>query len=211
MDPNIPSLVTVTLYAALPRGQTASIAGYDDTQRSAGAVALKSKNISIIPGSETYTAYNAFQLFSAKAQILVPTLQELALIGKGAFVKAQLRYGLTVTTNEGQREHVLSNLNVYPPGSSELAWKDPTVSIVAPLLGAQILTNAAVDLVATVVNPNAESLKMGWFVSKGLVSNRRSSEASWTLKEAGDQTVVIVVHGKQSRGFGFHIVDVVSQ
>ena len=196
--------VEVTFYAAVPLGLTAALTPFVDHASSLGAVPLPAAAIAIEAGSEHYEDFNSFRLFSAKAKLTLPTT---AAFHKANFAGGQVRYGLTVTAG-ADHEDVVADLVLFPDGAPQLAWQNPTIDITTPLSAAGVATSGTIDLKAEIGNVNAEGVKVGWFVSKGQVANRRAAATTWKLTNAGPQTVAVAVHGIQSRGFAIKVIDV---
>ncbi len=205
LDPGNPKFARITIYASVPLGQTATILPFADTGNPAGAVMIPASDITVIAGSETYVDYNKFRLFSAQANVKIPLLA--ALSHGPLFSGGQIRYGLTIES-AGVHEDVIANIAVFPEGAPETNWANPKLDITSMTEGSSFPIADDVDLAASIENTNAESLKIGWFVSSGEVSNRRASATKWKIKERGNQTVTVVVHGIRSRGFALKVINV---
>jgi hypothetical protein len=196
--------VEVTFYAAVPLGVTAALTPFVDHASSLGAVPLPAAAIAVEDGSESYEDYNNYRLFSAKAKLALPTA---AAFRQADFAGGQVRYGLTVTAG-GDHEDIVADLVLFPEGAPQLAWQNPTIAVIGPINASGVPTTGTIDLKAEVGNVNDEGVKVGWFVSKGQVANRRAAATTWKLTDAGPQTVAVVVHGIQSRGFAVKVIDV---
>ena len=201
--------VLVKLYAAVPLGEKAAIQPFEDAGSGNGAINVPASSIDIVAGKDNLTGYHGFQLFTAEARIIVPTLAQLR-VAASQFIGGQLRYGLTVATTF-EHEDVIANILVVPDGAAEVAWTNPSIDTPDLVKNNVVSIAGDIDLKAAIVNPNNESLKVGWFVTDGEVSNRRAAETVWTLKNPGPVTVAVVVHGTRSRGFDVKVIDVTAQ
>ena len=202
------SKTTIRLYAAIPLGTQGSIKPFKDksTSGSGGTFTVSPEAIMVDAASANYQDYNSFRIFSESATIPLPTLTELGSAA-GSFTGSQLRYGLTVATAT-EHEDVVGNILIMPEGAAETRWTNPTIEL--PDLNQNSAVSIAndIELRADVDNINSESLKIGWFVSAGEVANRHAAQTVWTLKYTGPATVIAVVHGTKSRGFGFKVTDI---
>lgn len=201
-DVTAPRKVELTVYAALPVGETATVEPYED-EASPFFANLTVADIAIDTASFVYQTYPGFQILTFKASLNVPFAQRFVrTAGAG-----QARYGFLIKSGS-EVEKLVGNFLVYPEGSPELAWTNPTVSLVTPIEGLSLKAESDVGLTATFTDSNAEELKLGWFASGGKVKNRRAKSTSWETPAAGDHTVIFTARGKKSRGFAMQIVKV---
>jgi hypothetical protein len=198
-----PKVVAVTVYAALPDGETATIEPYSDLP-GPFALSLPVEAVTIDTASVKYDALPGFQLLSFKAALAVPEAAYLEPLG-GA---GQVRYGFFLKSGD-EEEKMVGSFMVYPKDSPELAWTNPEIAVVTPTEGETV--SGDVDLEATIVDPNDEGLKLGWFVSDGEIKNRRAKETVWAAPGAGEHTLIVTAHGKRSRGFAMKVVSVTTE
>jgi hypothetical protein len=201
-DPAAPKMVELTVFAAVPPGQTVQVEPFVD-KSSPLLVQIPADQVAIAPASATYEEHPNLRLYTVHAKVPVPPAAAFATRG-GA---GQVRYGFLLTSGDEQEE-IVGNFLVVPDGSPELAWKDPKADLVTPALGAAVPNNGRTDLAATLDNPNDEDLKVGWFIDAGKIVNRRAHDTTWKTPDAGAHTLIVTVHGKKSRGFGLTVRDV---
>ena len=185
ISPSSPGTAALTIYAAVPLGQTISIEPYTDPQPSI----LPQLTPVIESGSEKYVDYAAFRLYSVNARVVIPAA--VPIPPKPGFTR--LKYGLLMRAGE-EEEKVVGNILVYPPGSPELSWQAPSAEIATPNTAG--VESGSIDLKANLVSPNAgENLRVSWYVSSGKVQNRRAKETKWQDPKAGAQTILMTVRG----------------
>jgi hypothetical protein len=196
-----PQTVTLTFYAAVPNGDTVTATPFLDE----GSLYALPLPLEVVPGSETYTGQAAFQLYSVKTTVAIPTIDQLPIEPGTGF--ARVRYGLTLTDG-GEEEKIVGTLLVYPEGSSELAWATtpPSIDVTEPAASATV--SGKLDIKAAITNPIGEDMRVGWFVSDGEVKNRRAKETEWDKAGAGPQTVIVTARGMKTGAFTLKAVDV---
>ena len=205
-----PQKVTITAYAAVMNGDTVTVTPYVDAKPSS-TYATPETDITIDPNNMSYTALDGFRLLKFTATAVVPTEALLAPLTRGGvFTGSAVRYGFSIA-GTARTERITGTYLVYPAGSTQLTWQSPGIAVTAPAAGASLAVATATDLVATLTNPNNESLKLGWFVSEGTVGNRRKVDTLWTPDSAGTRTVLAALYGKQSHGFAIQVIQVVVQ
>lgn len=188
----------LTFYAAVPLGKTVTFTAFSDSE----AKYSFPQAVTVIAGSDTYKDYGAFRLFSLKATLVIPPIDTLKIpTGQSQ----RLRYGMKLNSDE-EEEKVVGDVLVFPAGAEQTAWKSPSAEIEAPSESAAADNEA--DLKGKIAKPQNEKIKVGWFVSGGSVKNRRAAVTSWTTPGVGNHTVVMTVHGAESRGFGIFVKDV---
>lgn len=202
VDPAAPRKVELTVYVALPLGETATVEPFEDTT-SPIIANLSVSDIAIDPASMVYQDYPGFQILTFKASLNVPVATRFFRT-KGA---GQAKYGFLIKSGT-EVEKLVGNFLVYPDGSPELNYLSPEVSLVTPTEGLSLKSASDVDLTATLVDKNDEDLKLGWFASGGKVKNRRAKSTTWETPGVGDHTVIFTARGKKSRGFVMQIIKV---
>lgn len=188
----------LTFYTAVPLGKTVTFEPFADSE----ATYSLAQEVKVVAGSDTYKDYNAFRVFSVKATMVIPPADTLKISSGDS---RRLRYGMRFNS-ESEEEKVVGDILVFPSGSEQTSWKSPTAEIEAP--GDSVNTGSDADLKGKLTKPQNEGIRVGWFVSGGSVKNRRSTSTSWKVPDAGNHTVVLTVHGTQSRGFGIFVKDV---
>ncbi|MGE0174731.1 MAG: hypothetical protein AB7T49_18205 [Oligoflexales bacterium] len=198
------SQVEVSVYFVMPTDdEIQSVDPYED-EGSAAVPALGEASIVVDQSSITHEDYGDVRLGSFKATLTVPPVEELPSLLELPW--AQVRYGFVVKSSV-DTETIVGNFVVALPGSDALAWTNPTIEIEAPVADESVgLTTT--QLQAKVDDVNDEPLKIGWFVSSGEVTNRRSLATTWKKYKPTAQTIVATVHGKWSRGFNYKIINV---
>ncbi len=194
-----PKIVTITVFAAVPLGQTVTAEPYDD----AAAVNLVSFPVTIVPGSEVYEEHATFRIFSVQAtQFVPPNSVFLSPLGTPPYVK--LRYGIRLVAGD-ESENVVGSSLIYPAGSPQLARLAPTIAITKP-------TDADVsgteDLEATITDPENENMRVGWFASDGPIKNRRAKTTEWETPGAGPATLIVTIRGRDTGAFAFKVLEV---
>lgn len=197
-----PQLMTLTFYASVPLGATATAETFVDEQaRYAAPLPM-----TLDPTTETYEDHNTLRIYSIKGTVAIPTADQLPIPADPGFLR--VRYGLKLTQG-GEAETIVGNFLVYPAGASELAWTAPSVDIAAPGAGATVGVGA--ELKATLVNTIGENMRIGWFVNDGKVKNRRARETTWEEPPAGPSTVIVTARGMKSGAFTMKALDVTVQ
>lgn len=194
-----PQAVTLTFHVALPLGETATIEPFTDDQAKYSLPAP----VTIVAGSESYTEYGAFRLFSAQATAPIALESDLEIPADPGFLR--FRYGVKITSGT-EEEKIVGNFLVYPKDATETSWTAPAVDIVTPEAGAG--ASGDQDLKAAITNPIGEKMRVGWFVSDGKVKNRRAKETEWETPGAGTHTVLVTVRGLKSGAFAMKAMDV---
>jgi hypothetical protein len=189
---------TLTFYAALPPGQTATVTPQKD-ENARYSLPLE---IAMIAGSETYEPRAAFQLFSVRATTMAPPLTALSTIPAKVW---RIRYRLRMNAGD-QEEVIVGDVLAARPDAPELAWQPPTLEIIKPQPGGKVGDD--IDLEAKLSKTIDEPTKIGWFVSSGEVKNRRASSTKWEDIDSGPQTLIVTARGSKSRAFAFKVVDV---
>lgn len=199
--------VDLTVHVALPEGETVAVEAFPDIE-SLGSFTLKTDAIHPVqPADDTYQDLPAMRLVPISITVDVPTAEELQLGEKGK----RVRYGLRLTSSSGRVENVVGSFLVYPAGSDALAkpWQAPSIAIDAPLNQSDVKKSKdGINLKATVTNPEEEDVKLGWFVTSGKISARRARETVWLDPKEGNQTVIVTVRGKKTRGFDIKVYEV---
>lgn len=194
-----PKIVTITVFAAVPLGQTVTAEPYADP----AAENLSQIPVTIVPGSEKYEDHATFRVYSVQATQAVPTAAVFASpLGAPEFVR--LRYGIRLVSGD-ESENVVGNSLIYPAGSEILARQPPTIAITKP---ATTDVSGTEDLEATITDPNDEAMRVGWFVSDGEVKNRRARVTEWKTPGAGPATLIVTIRGRKTGAFAFQVLDV---
>lgn len=195
-----PQVMTLTFHAAVPLGEEITAEPFVDEQ----ARFAQTVELTLVPGSETYTDYAAFRLYSVQATAPVPTADLVVIPPEPGFLR--VRYGLKLTSGS-EEEKIVGNFLLYPAGAPEASWTAPTVDIITPAAG----TPASGDdqeLKAEITNPIGEDMRVGWFVSDGNVKNRRAKDTEWETPDAGPHTILVTIRGTKSGSFAFKAMDV---
>ena len=203
--PGASKTVELTVYAAVPIGATATVLPYKDSVPGSG-LQLSESDIAIQSGTEQYKDLNGIRLYSVKALVNVPTTAVMQKIGLNG---VQVKYGFRITSGSS-KENIVGTFMMYPPNAAQLKWQAPTVDISAPVDGATVGAGD-IDLTGTATTANGEDLLVGWFVTKGDVSNRRSRSTSWSISDTGTQTVILTAHGTSSRGFAIKTINITTK
>jgi hypothetical protein len=111
---------------------------------------------------------------------------------------ARLRYKVNFSTDVGDGESIVGDTLVYPPGSPQLEWQPPTISIDKPV---QEAASGSMALEGTVNSNGKETNRVGWFVSAGKIKNRKSRSTEWQDAPQGTQAVFFTVRGAKSGAF----------
>ncbi len=201
--------VEVTLHAAIPLGQTASLEAFKDLVDASGVYPIALDGVNIEKGSEVYEEFSTLRIFTARAMITMPKISQLAS-SPLSFLGTQIRYGLKVRTSDGQEEKVIASLNVLPMTQKKPEWKDPILEIISPTKGEELSIDTDIPIEVRVDNPE-EEVKIGWFVTEGAVSNRRARQTTWKFKQPGDKLLIVTAHGKKSRSFTKIVIPVVGK
>lgn len=196
--PEAPKLFTITVYAAVPLGETVTAEPYDDP----AAANLATVPVTIVPGSEQYEDHATFRIYSVKATQPVPPASVFdSPLGAPPFVR--LRYGIRLVSGD-ESENVVGNALIYPAGAPQLTRVPPTIAITKP---AAKDVSGTEDLEATITDPANENMRVGWFSSDGKVKNRRARVTEWETPGAGPATLIVTIRGRESGAFAFQVLD----
>ena len=194
-----PQVVTLTIYASLPVGDVATAEPYVDP---ASKYALNLP-VTIVPNSEAYEEHGSFHIYSVKATQVMPTTDLVKIPPKPGYLS--VRYGVKITSGK-EVENVVGNVLVYPNGAPELDHVAPVVDIAKPSPSAGV--SGTEDLEAAITDPSGENMRVGWFVGKGKVKNRRARVTKWETEGSGVQSLLVTIRGAKSGAFAFKAVDV---
>lgn len=195
-----PQLITITVFAAVPLGETVNAEPFEDE----GSPDDLSLPVTMVPGSEKYEDHPTFRIFSVQAT--QPTLPEevFAAIGRPFYNQ---RFGVRLAAGS-EEENVVGSTLVYPAGAPELARTVHTIEITKPAAGE---VSGTEDLEATITDPAGEAMRIGWFVSGGMVKNRRARETEWETPSAGPASLIVTSRGRKTGAFAFKVLDVTVQ
>lgn len=202
------STATLAVYAALPIGQTITATTFKDSD-SVSSIPLDASAQVINTASATYTNHKGVALYSVNVTLTIPQLAIMQKLPSLISGSGKVRYGIMLESG-GEVEKIVGDVLVYPATATQHNWVAPVVDIAAPIQGATFALNSAQDIQATITDANTEGVKVGWFVSNGEVTNRRAKNTKWKITEAGEQTLIVTVHGKKSKGFAVKAVTVTS-
>lgn len=206
---SITETVTLTFHLALPNGETVtSIENYSDSTDDPRYLSVP---LAVDTSLESYSERGGFTIYSVPAVLTIPDLSQNAVfLAAGLY---SLRYGLTITSDSGENENIVGNYLIYPPGSKELTdWQTPpNLSITSLSDGETVNISTKIPLKGEISKTIEENYRVGWFVSKGKVKNRRSIDTEWEIEEAGTHTIVLTIRGRSSGTFAYQAIDVVVQ
>ena len=215
--------VAITIYAAVPLGQTASLEAYD-LPASERSVALAASDIAIDASKFTYKDYSAFRLLKAVVTANVPLESKFSTSSLDAppaggtiatatsatsSVGGDVNFGIKVKTDTAEVT-MTSLFAARATGSSDLSWSGPTITGMTPADNASV-SLGDVSIAMTSSQPNDTRVTYGWFVSGGTIANRRVQQSTWSPASAGGYSLVGIVHGRESRGFDIKVYDVTVQ
>jgi len=196
--------VDLSLFVAVPIGQTISFEKYTD-QNTSSAFLLDASDYSILSATQTSTAYNAFSIVNIHVTAKVPTADKIPQIG------GRVRLGFKAIGPKNT-EKIIGNFLVVPPSDPRLlSAKVPTVDIQTPSDGQVLKSGDTLNIVGTYTNPNEEDLIVGWFASAGDITNRRSINTYWDVPSKGKHTLVLTLRTKESLGFAMKTINVTVQ
>jgi len=210
--------VELTVYVAVPLGETASVAART-LGSSPGGQVIKPENLAIQTDGFSYEDHNGFRLLTFKMTAPVPDESSFSS-GQGGqatpdptststttqATRGQVRYGIDVSAG-GKIESVESAFSVASEGAEDLAWTSPEVTISAPATTSEADVDSE-TITLSHTSPTSETYTIGWFVSGGEIANRRTASTTWTPGDAGSYTLVGTVRGMRSKGFGIKVIDV---
>ncbi len=195
VTPLLGAKVNLDFYVIAPEGDTAVEAEVISPDAAPLTIPLSTLTIT----KRTVSPYPGLTLLRFSAEALIPDQASLTAVSP-ALKDAELvrfRYGLKLSA--GDRSLPLyGDFPVYASTDVTGAnWSLRGSRILTPEEGAAV--GSKVDLNAELDNPQAEPIKIGWYVSAGELKNRRSLSTEWTLPGAGTYTAILTVRGKQSR------------
>ena len=198
--------VNLLIHVAVPSGGSVSVSPFKDTVQNETGVTLSTSDLKVDSGSAKYQEFGGIRLFTVNATAVVPTIATFTG-NPSSFIGATVKYGFRVEAGSSS-ENMIGTFLVEPEGAAALAWKAPTIDIPAVTDGMSV-AKGDVPIAAKVTDTNGEDTKLGWFVTSGQVTDRRSASTTWSADTVGSQTMIVTVHGNQSRGFGLKAVAVV--
>jgi len=196
--------VTLTIHAAAPKGTQIAVTTFTD----AGSSLAVPVETTVVPGSETYdTQYESLDLYSAAVLLAVPPATALKLPPGKRFIS--LRYGIELTAG-AESERIVGSIPIYEPGSPEIdSWKPMEVAITKPAANGSFSEEADEDLEATITKNTEENVRVGWYVTGGLVKNRRAKSTSWETPSAkGKHLVIFTARGLNTGAFAMKTTQV---
>jgi hypothetical protein len=194
-----PEIATVTVVSLLPKEQTLTFDLYSDQPQVRSSIPLE--NIIIDTSSLQYIDAGVLNVVTFEASFNIPTadLFDSQLVPQDVL---RLSYGFDLQANSSP-EKIIGNLLFTKPDQPEALWEQPTINIKQPAADETFAKSAEIALLAEVIDQNDEAIKIGWFVSSGVVQERRGRETVWTGADPGVQTVVVAVYGRKSRTFAY--------
>jgi len=185
------SNVEIQFHVVMPIGNEISLENYQNPD-------IKNivMNLEPDPTSISYVNVGSLRFASFKAKGTIPP--EVKAIKFDGFTSFAVSYGVTVKSG-AESENIQGSILVYKSDSM------PTVNdmkiAIKPDLTFKKSTKSVLS--ATLTNPIGENYKIGWFVSSGIVENRRSLDTFWTPKESGIATVIVTARGLQTGSFTY--------
>ncbi len=194
-----PQTVKLTAHLLLPAGQSIdSVAAFvDDGSRFSFGI----PDLLVDTASATYTEYGPVRHYQVSASFVAPKQEVLTAAGG---VLARLSYGIEVTAGE-EIERIVGSVNLVPAGSEALAWPAVGVEIVKPTGADAAAVGDGAELQMETTASAEDSVKSGWYVTSGKISNRRARSAEWTEPAAGEQVVIATARCKTCRNFALQI------
>ncbi len=192
--------VDLTVYFAAPKEEIYTIEKFTD-QSTSSAFLLNQSNYDIVANSQKIEKHSAFNIISFQAIAKIPTEQELPAVG------GKVRVGFKIIGSKNT-EIFIGDFLVVPESNTKLLnSKVPSISLTNPITGTILQNNSIINVKATPNNVNEEDLIVGWFVSSGEITNRRSINTYWETKNSGQNTLIVTLRGKKSLGFAMQILD----
>lgn len=150
----------------------------------------------ITPDPSTITYQDVGDLRIAKvtaAGVLPPTAAAIDFRGVSSF---GMKYGLTIKDGS-ESENIVGAVLIFKEGAS------PAPS------GLNLSINDSVDfsnntegnIAANLQNPTSEKFKVSWFVSSGVIKNRRALITKWTPNKSGEQALIVTARGLDTGAF----------
>lgn len=207
-----PRTFELTVYAALPKGQTVQAEALKDTSTSNTISILISK----VPDSEQLDEqYEKLNIFSAKFTGEVPSNDLLHLNDIKKF--ASLRYRIKLTAGS-ESEDIVGNVVVYAEGSPQLQWQPFALELIEPVAaGATASATSDTALKSQLSGSSTdgstggatrETARMSWFVTDGTVKDRRGKETIWKTGASGKHMVIATARGRKSGSFDLKVTQV---
>ncbi|MBI2602467.1 MAG: hypothetical protein HYW48_05365 [Deltaproteobacteria bacterium] len=186
-----PKLVSLTVYAVLPKGQeVTSFDSYTDEQ---GTFSIPtSVSISLPP---SYEDLGPLRLVTLMATTVVPEVKQETIDAFNGVVR--FRYGLKLVSGSDE-EIVVGDYLVVAKDHAALQWQKPDLQIVEP---AGTVSGSPVKLLATVSKQQDEPVKVIWFVSSGKVKNLQAHDTEWEEPELGTQALIFAAFPRRSAKF----------
>jgi hypothetical protein len=194
-----PEVATVTVVSLIPKDQTLEFDLYSDRPEVNSSIPLE--DITIDTASLEYVDLGALNLVTFAASFNIPTVDLFAsqLVPQNVL---RLGYGFDLQANSSP-EKIIGNLLFTKSDQPEALWEQTSINIKQPAIDETFAKSAEITLLAEVIDQNDEAIKIGWFVSSGVVEQRRNRETIWTGADPGVQTAVVAVYGRKSRTFAY--------
>ena len=196
--------ITLTVHAAAPKGTKISVNTFVD-KAAANAFPIET---TLVPASESYdTQYESIDLFTANIAFAVPPATVLKFRPGARFIS--LRYGIELVAGS-ETEKIVGSIPIYEPGSPEIdGWKPLNIGISKPLVGATFGDDSEQEIEANLEKATDENVRVSWFVTGGLVKNRRAKTTKWqTPSKTGKHVIIATARGLRTGSFDIKPVEV---
>lgn len=194
--------VALTLHAAIPGDSAATVLPFRNNSRPGANVVLGESDIVIDSANIKEQKIGNLRFLAVPATANVPS-QKSWRGAKGGTVQ----YGFKIVTAD-RIEYVSGEFLAYVAGEERLAWQSPKLEVSFPTDGATIEKDKAEEIQMVVTKSQDEIIFPGWFVSRGVVNNRRAELSTWKPLESGEHALVATARGMDSFGFAIKIIKV---
>lgn len=144
----------------------------------------------------------ALQLFVFEAKIVLPS-DPLTLASIQENGQARVRYGISVSTPQGDSETVVGDALAVKADSSLINRPNLSATILKPLDTS--ISSGKTDIKAESIDDNSETLRAGWLVSSGKIKAPNAKETEWDEMSTGSQTAIFTLRGKLSGRFTYQV------
>ena len=202
LDSDAPQQVILTLHVATPATDAVVVEPFRNPSRKGASVVLLEQQITIDTTATLEQKIGNLRVLTFKATVNVPS-EKYWHGARGGTVQ----YGFKVSSGS-RTEYVSGEFLAFRLGEAELAWKNPTLLIKYPEDSASMAKDVNGEITMAITKSQNELVRPGWFVSSGVVEQRRGETTNWKPNQSGEQAIIATARGADSLGFAIQVIKV---